>query len=409
MNAGVGAALHRPGFGRLMLALAVSGLGDWLYNVALLALVWDRTHSPLWLTLTTTVRLAPIVVLGPLGGLMAQRVNRRVVMVVSDLLRVGLMVALAVVAAAGLPIWLAPALAGLATVAAAPYPPCVAASTPRLVGDEHLAGANAARAAIGPASIVLGPVIGAALLAVTTPATVILLNALTFALSALAVLSIRVPAAFRAAGTAEPLGLLQELAGGARALFGHRLAVRMVGADTASSAVYGAQTVLLLPVSMRLGLGDSGLGLMLGALGAGGVLGTVFAGRLASRRDSLSLVRTALVVAALTLPLLGVGRLAATAVLLAAISGLGSMVVEVCVETTLQRSLPEDVFAAAYGFAFPVAIAGIVAGAGVASLLYSVAGLQTALVVLGLALASCGMAVAAGARDPLRDRVALAA
>ena len=232
---------------------------------------------------------------------------------------------------------------------------------------------------------------------------------MTFALSALAVLSIRVPAAFRAAGPAEPLGLLYELAGGARALFGHRLAVRMVGADAACSAVYGAQTVLLLPVSQRLGLGDSGLGLMLGALGAGGVLGTVLAGRVAASRDALPLVRTALIVAALTLPLLSVGRVAATALLLAAISGVGSMVVEVCVETTLQRSLPDEVFAAAYGFAFPVAIAGIVAGAGLASLLYSVAGLLAALVVMGLSLAACGVALVVGTGDRLPQQVALAA
>src|ERR1700712_805945 len=114
------AALRNRAFAKLVGALAVSGAGDWLYHVALLALVWDRTHSTGWLTATTVARVAPMVLLGPIGGLLAQRMNRRRLLVVSDLVRLVTMVALSLVAFAGLPIWLAPVLAGLATAAAAP-------------------------------------------------------------------------------------------------------------------------------------------------------------------------------------------------------------------------------------------------------------------------------------------------
>jgi predicted MFS family arabinose efflux permease len=382
----VNAALRRPGFGRLLAALAVSGVGDWLYNVALLAVVWDRTHSPTWLTVTTAVRVVPMVLLGPIGGLLAQRSNRRVVMVASDVVRMVVMLALAGVAVAGLPIWLAPALAGLATAAAVPYPPCVAATTPRLVGDEALGAANAARAVVGPAAVVVGPVVGAALLSFASPAFVILLNAATFALSAVAVLSIRRPDAFTPSGTAERVGVLAELTAGAHALLDHPLARRVVAADAACSAVYGALTVLLLPLSHRVGLGDSGLGLMLGAFGVGGVLATVTATRLASLRRALPVVRVGVAVTALTLPLMGVGSTLVTLAVLAAVCGFGSMVVEVLVETSLQRSLSDEVFAQAYGFAFPAAIAGIVVGALAASALYAGCGLTAALTLVGAGL-----------------------
>jgi hypothetical protein len=50
---GTTSVLRQRKFRRLLAALAVSQLGDWLYNVALLALVYDRTHSATWVSATT--------------------------------------------------------------------------------------------------------------------------------------------------------------------------------------------------------------------------------------------------------------------------------------------------------------------------------------------------------------------
>jgi hypothetical protein len=118
-------------------------------------------------------------------------------MLTSDLARMGLMILLAAVAAARLPILLAPVIAAMATAAAAPYLPCVAAVTPRVVDDGDLPGANAARSAV--TGIILGPALGGVLLLIGPPAFAFALNALTFGLSALAVLAIRARDAFRPA------------------------------------------------------------------------------------------------------------------------------------------------------------------------------------------------------------------
>src|SRR5690348_12800049 len=112
--------LRLPGgrpFHLLISSLAVSSCGDWLYNVALLAFVYERTGSATWVSLTTAARVLPVVVLGPLGGVMADRYDRRRLMIGADLVRAGLMVMLGIVAATGLPILLAPALAAAATTA----------------------------------------------------------------------------------------------------------------------------------------------------------------------------------------------------------------------------------------------------------------------------------------------------
>jgi hypothetical protein len=76
-------------------------------------------------------------------------------------------------------------------------------------------------------------------------------------------------------------------------------------------------------------------------------------------------------------------------VLLAALaSGAGSLVVEVGVETVLQEQLPDDVFARAYGFAFPASIGGIALGALLAAPLSRLLGVGGALTVIGALVAS---------------------
>src|SRR3981189_3011832 len=85
---------------RLLAALAVSQVGDWLYNLALLAFVYDRTQSVTWTAGAKAARVLPVVLLGPFGGVLADRYDRRQLMIASDVVRVATMVLLAVVALA---------------------------------------------------------------------------------------------------------------------------------------------------------------------------------------------------------------------------------------------------------------------------------------------------------------------
>jgi MFS family permease len=387
------AALRYPAFRYLLSSLAVSQVGDWMYNLALVVLVYDRTHSALWAGLTTAARVVPVVVLGPLGGVLADRFDRRRIMIVCDLARMGLMLVLAAVAAAGLPIALAPVIAAVATTAAAPYMPCVAAVTPRLVDDADLPGANAARSAIGGSAIILGPALGGVLLLLGSPVLAFALNALTFGLSALAVLAIKDRSVFatrrsapgqaaeRAAGLFT--GMFSELAEGAAALRQHPMALRLIGADIMCSFVYGIQTVLLLLVAGQTGLGAQGYGYLFAAIGAGGLAGTALAGR-AGRSSRPHLVQAA-ALAAVGLPtvLLAVTHWPVAAIVLTGLTGLGAILVEILTDTMLQRTLDEDVFGRAYGLALPASIAGIVIGSAIAPVLASLLGASGALVAVG--------------------------
>jgi predicted MFS family arabinose efflux permease len=378
------AALRYPAFRWLLGSLAVSQLGDWLYNLALVVLVYDRTGSAMWAGVTTGARVVPIVLLGPLGGAAADRWDRRRLMIGCDLARMGLMVLLAAVAVTRLPILLAPVIAAAATAAASPYLPCVSAVTTRLVDDADLPGANAARSAVTGLGIIAGPALGGLLLLLGSPGYAFALNALTFVLSAAGVLAIGARSAFRPAGSASHRpGLLRGVAEGAAALRAHPVALRLVGADIMCSVMYGAQTVLLLAVARGIGLGADGYGYLFAAIGAGGLLGTALAGRAARLPGGHRVLAAALAAVGLPMLLLGVVPGPVAALLLVAVTGSGALLVEIMTETGLQRALDDEVFGRAYGLALPASLAGIVAGTLIAPALASLLGGPGALIAMG--------------------------
>jgi MFS family permease len=398
------AALRYPAFRKLLGGLAVSQIGDWLYNLALVTLVYSRTHSALWAGVTTAARVVPIVALGPLGGAIADRFDRRRLMIASDVIRLALMLVLALVAVSHLPVLLAPVIAAAATVAGSPYLPCTSAVTPRLVPDADLPGANAARSAVGAAGIIIGPALGGVLLLIGSPALAFVVNAVTFGVAAAAVLAIAPGPAFAVSGASvaggawRPSGLWHDVADGAAALRAHPEAVRLVGADIMCSLVYGMQTVLLLLVARQAGLGLHGYGYLFAAIGAGALVGTSLAGRLMRLPHPRAALLAALAAVGLPMLVLPWASWPALVIVLAGITGIGAILVEILTETALQRSLPAEVFGRAYGLALPASLAGIVAGSLVAPLLVSTLGGTGAMLAAGGAVVGYGLLLVRGGR-----------
>jgi MFS family permease len=166
-------------------ASAASQIGDWLYNAALLGYVFSTTHSAAWVGAATIGRLLPYVLLGPFGGAVADRYPRRLVLLGGDLLRLALMLALAVVVAQEGPVALVIGLAALSSAAGSAEQPAALALLPRLVGERRLGPANALLHTVQDLGVVVGPAIGAVLLALTSASVAFLANAGTFAVSAL--------------------------------------------------------------------------------------------------------------------------------------------------------------------------------------------------------------------------------
>jgi predicted MFS family arabinose efflux permease len=227
-----------------------------------------------------------------------------------------------------------------------------------------------------------------------------LLNAVTFIASAVAVWSIGRGPAFAASGTPGETvhGVLDDLLAGAEALRRAPAAVRLIAADAVCSAVYGTLTVLFVLLGRQLGAGTGAYGLLMGAYGIGGVIGAMVTGRAANpARWRIALI-TALLLVASALVALGSGPTLLEALGASLLGGAGLVVGEVLADTALPHVLDDDVLARAYGLAVPVSIAGIVVGSLLAGPLVSMLGVGGALIAVGLAVVlACGVL----ARRPL--------
>ena len=147
-------------------ASAASQIGNWLYNAALLGYVYSATRSAGWVGAATVCRLLPYVLLGPFGGAVADRYRRRTVLLAGDALRMLLMAALAATVASAGPVVLVIAFTVLTSAAGCAERPAAIALLPRLVGETRLGPANALLHTVQDLGVLIGPAIGAILLAV---------------------------------------------------------------------------------------------------------------------------------------------------------------------------------------------------------------------------------------------------
>jgi MFS family permease len=364
-------------------ASAVSQLGDWLYNAVLLAYVYAATGSAGWVGAATIFRLLPYVLLIPVGGLLADRYDKRTVLLAGDTARCVLMLGLAAVVAADGPVEMVLVLTMLATAAGSAERPAAMALLPRLVGESRLGPANALLHTVQEIGVVLGPAIGAVIILVAPDYVAFVVNAATFAFSAIAISTIR-RSPVRAASSAEAAGA--QLRHGLRTARATRFVAPLIVVIAMAELIYGAQTVqLVLYADNELGMGAAGYGWLLAASGVGGVLSAVVNGRLAaSTRVSVIVVATALLFIATQFVYAATGT-AAIALLATAAGGAGFVACEVVGETTLARVVPQDVLGRVLGVMAGVSVAALLTGAVVAPLLIGWTSLTTSLIVLGAA------------------------
>src|SRR5262249_59840567 len=120
-----------------------SQFGNWLYNAALLGYVYSSTHSAGWVGAATICRLLPYVLLAPVGGMIADRYDRRTVLIAGDVIRCATMLGLAGVVAGHGPVVVVMVLTAVASAAGTAERPAALALLPRLVGESRLGPANA--------------------------------------------------------------------------------------------------------------------------------------------------------------------------------------------------------------------------------------------------------------------------
>lgn len=272
-------------FRRLFLAELVVFGGDWFAVIPLLSLLQDLTGRGLWGSLALATDTAVLALLLPYAGTVADRVNRRTILIVSSLAAIVAATALLGVRSPGIA-WLGPVAIGALAVAKAFYTPAATAALPNLVPPEDLATANAIAGSAWGTMLVLGASLGGVVSAVLGPYACFVITAVCLAAAAALVWRIEQPmqAPRETAGPPpRPWAALREAGGYIR----HR--PRVLSLVTVKSAVgVGNGVLAVFPVlAASFGVGPIGLGLLFAARGLGALCGPLLFRRLLLRRSWL--------------------------------------------------------------------------------------------------------------------------
>lgn len=259
-------------------------------------LVYQRTGSPALTSLLAAAEAVPYLALGLLAGAVADRVRRRPLMVGCDLGCAALMAAIPVAAAFGrltIPLVVLVAL-GTASLFVW-FDAASFGAVPALAGPGRITAAVSGLSAAGAVTSLVAPAVAGGLLAVLAPAQAIIVDAVSYLVSAVLLASIRRPFEARPGdrGQAGPPGPgggpgpdRGGILDGLRFLWGHRLLRAMTMAGAAVSVTGGAVTGLLVVYAVRaLGLArtDPRIGLLYTAAAAGGLIAAIAVPRIRRR------------------------------------------------------------------------------------------------------------------------------
>ena len=385
--------LRNRNLARLLFGEFVSGIGDWLYLVAILIVIYAETRSPVLLGVMGAARILPYVILSVPAGFVVDHYDRRMVLLVTDLARGVLMLVLAGLVVIDAPVIYVVAISILAACFSTFFGPALAALLPSLVDESELGPANSAWATLDNLAFILGPALAAVLITTGGLALAFLLNAASFAVVAAILFRLprAVPASAADAGTsdrpAEAAGW-RELAGPLAGPFLLDAVVSLVG---------GGLGVLTVVIAVDvLGAGEAGTGYLNAATGVGGVLAGFAAGSLVARRLSVPLLIGGFA-GGIGLVWLGFSNTLVPAMFAIGVGVAGALLLDVVNTTVIQRIVPDSrrgralgliqmtsaLFYAAGSLAFPI----VASTVGVAPLLIG-SGLAIAISAVGALLLS---------------------
>ncbi|HPH97092.1 MAG TPA: MFS transporter [Anaerolineaceae bacterium] len=373
--------LSNPAFGVLWFSEAISLIGDRILMIALINMVYDWSGSAGAVSILPVIKAVPALALGTVAGVFVDRWPRKWIMVVSNLLLFGLVLAIP----ATQNLLLIYMIYFVMSVVSQFFIPARSAAIPALVDGKSLSTANALFAAAFVGAIAIGPALGGWIIDHFGLQTAYWVDALTFLVPALAVSLLAIPQNRQFAAGSSLGGDWWEGMALVRREGKIRIALLLVGAVALLIASLSALGVILIREKLGGSAGD--FGLMMSVMGAGMLIGAVLSPRLGQRFNRLKLASTGAILAGaaiLTMALAGHLGLALGA---AFFLGFGFVNVQVQAQTILQET-PDQMRGRILGLSQTVmgsvtftaaALAGILAGWFGCSLVLSGAGLLVCL------------------------------
>jgi len=395
---------------RLLAGEAISSVGDWLYLVALLVIVYRETADPVLLGIVGAARVLPYILLSVPAGIVADRFDRRIILLSTDLARGAIMVLLAIVVLVEGPLLVVVLLSVAATCFSTFFGPAIGAYLPSLARDEdELGPANSAWATLDNLAFVVGPAIGGLLIAASDLAPAFVLNAVSFGIVAAILAGLPAGRPDRPAppaddvadrggdasllersrpATAESALRLEALAGTAAATDLRAAARPILGlglVDVATGFVFGGLGVLTVVIATdRLASGEAATGFLNAAIGVGGIIGAIISGAVVLRRALGGPLLAGAVVLGVGLAALGAVTSLVPALVAMTVAATGSLVTEVVSTTIFQRVVPDALRGRALGVVTTISTLAYAAGSLLLPILAADLGYLPVLVAGGL-------------------------
>ena len=269
---------ENPAFARLYAAQLISFAGDWFATVALLGLALELTGMAGVASLVLVLQTGGFALASPFAGILADRLDRRRLLISADLARIPVALGFLLARDAG-SLWIALACVALLSIGAAVFEPTSSAALPNLVDERRLPEANVLIGSAWGTMLALGAGLGG-LVAITLGRDfAFVLNAASFAISAGLILGIRRPLQESRHETGE--GRRHGVVESVRVAFRFARNSRLVAAFLLSKTTFGVGTgvVALLAVfgTRVFDAGDAGIGLLFAARGGGALAGPFIA------------------------------------------------------------------------------------------------------------------------------------
>ncbi len=347
----------------------VNSAGDGVALAAGPLLVASHTRDPFLVSLALLSEYLPVLLFGVIGGAIADRVDRKRMVIAVNIGRAFVLVVLVGTIVSGT-VSIAMILIALFVLGTAETFADAASSTlvPSLVPREHLGIANARmQGAFLLTNQLLLPPVGAFLFAIGA-AIPFAANAAGFALGA--VLMSRVAASTRPERTGQGRGLGADMVEGIRWLVGHPPMRTLALTILTFNVTYGAAwSVLVLYASERLGMNEVGFGLLTTAVAIGGVIGVLSYGRLERRFSLADIMRVGLVIETGTHLVLALTNSAAVALATLVVFGAHAFVWGTTSTVVRQRSVPNELLGRVGGVYRMAIMGGLVIGTPIGGLL----------------------------------------
>lgn len=391
----------------LWLSQVLSAIGDQLYAIAVL---WTAVRvAGGGAGLVAAAGTVATLIFGMLGGVYADRWDRRKTMVAVDLLRAATVATLPLLAWRGMvQLWQLAAVAVVVAGLGALFDPALQASLPALVTNMRtLQAANGLMDMTQRLARAIGPSLAGALVAILSLTHFFTLDAISFAISALAVLALGRRYAWkpeRARMARGVRGIVVEIAGAVRIVREHRPLAWALGSNGISNIAWGAAFTVGAPLlAARVLSGQVGAyGLIVGAYGIGNVIGNLVIGSLTIRRRILMLFMGRLVLGGGFL-IMAMATNLPVAILGSAVAAIGGPMGDIVMLTMIQHDLPSNQIGKVYSLRLTISSAGMTLGLLLAGPLYATLPIPVAIGVCALVICLTGVVglVRFGTTEPL--------